>query len=404
MPIFLVRFERAPKNAKMKSETSMTRTRSRGRKVLSSILVKPAGPDCNLACGYCFYRDKARVFPGTAIHRMSETVLAETIRQLLEQKTPEVSIGWQGGEPTLAGLDFFRKAVELEKAYGRGQSVGNGLQTNGLLLDRAWARFLREYRFLVGLSLDGPREIHDRYRVRAGGQPTWAEVVDRAKLLLDEGVEVNALAVVNAETVRRPAEIYCFLKDLGLAHMQFIPCLETDPNDSLSAAPFSSPGEAYGDFLITVFDLWIGDFRDGKPSTFIRLFDSLFFLYAGLEPPDCTLLPECGTYLVVEHDGSVYACDFFVEEGGKLGNVRDGRLEHMLNSARQTAFGRRKAELPEPCRECEWKLLCRGGCPKDRIRDPRDRGLNHFCVGMRAFFAHADPVFKRLAADWKATA
>lgn len=380
----------------------MPRNRPPARKSLSSVLVKPAGPDCNLACRYCFYRDKSGIFPQTAVHRMSEAVLEAIVRQLLSQKTAEVSIGWQGGEPTLAGLDFFRKAVEFEKTYGVGKRVGNGLQTNGLLLDRDWARFLREYRFLVGLSLDGPRDCHDRYRIRAGGRPTWAETVDRAKLLLDEGVEVNALAVVNDVTVRRPAEIYAFLKDLGLSHMQFIPCLETDPADPSSAAPFSSSGEAYGDFLIAVFDLWRNDFRNGKPTAFVRFFDSLFFLYAGLAPPDCTLLPECGTYVVVEHDGSVYACDFFVEEPWRLGNIRTGRLEHMLNSARQTEFGRRKADLPEDCRLCEWRLLCRGGCPKDRIRDPRDRGLNHFCAGMRAFFAYADPVFKRLAADWKA--
>jgi len=380
----------------------MTRHRARGRKILSSILVKPAGPDCNLACGYCFYRDKARVFPGPAVHRMSDAVLEETIRQLLDQRTSEVSIGWQGGEPTLAGLDFFRKAVEFQKAFGRGKTVGNGLQTNGLLLDRDWARFLREYRFLVGLSLDGPAGLHDRFRLKAGGRPTWVETIDRAKLLLDEGVETNALTVVNAETVRHPAEIYGFLKDLGLVHMQFIPCVETDPGDPSTAAPFSSPGGAYGDFLIAVFDLWLADFRDGKPTTFVRFFDSLFYLYAGLEPPECTLLPECGSYLVVEHDGSVYACDFFVEEEWKLGNVLEGRLEHILNSARQTGFGRRKAELPAACLGCEWRALCRGGCPKDRVRDPRDRGLNHFCSGLQAFFAYADPEFKRLAAEWKA--
>ena len=380
----------------------MPRNRATGRKKLSSILVKPAGPDCNLACDYCFYRDKAKSFPGVTVHRMSEDILEETIRQLLEQGPKEVSIGWQGGEPTLTGLDFFRKAVEFQKAYGRGKTVGNGLQTNGLLLDREWARFLSEYRFLVGLSVDGPRELHDHHRIKAGGQPTWAETIDRARLLLDEGVETNALAVVNAETVRYPAEIYGFLKDLGLVHMQFIPCVETDPNDPACGAPFSSPGAAYGDFLIRIFDLWRNDFREGQPTTFVRFFDSLFYLYAGLEPPECTLAAECGSYLVVEHDGGVYACDFFVEDVWRLGDVRTGKLEHMLNSARQTAFGRRKAELPGECRTCEYRLLCRGGCPKDRVRDPRDRGMNHFCTGLRAFFAHADPFFKQLAADWNA--
>jgi uncharacterized protein len=381
----------------------MSRHRIRARKALASVLIKPAGPDCNLACGYCFYREKSGIFPGTTVHRMSEEVLEETIRQVLDQPRPAVSIGWQGGEPTLMGLDFFRKAVEFQKKHGRGKSVGNGFQTNGLLLDREWARFLRDYHFLIGLSLDGPEDVHDRYRVKAGGQPTWAEVVERARMLLEEKVETNALIVVNAETVRRPKEIYEFHKHLGLVHMQFIPCVETDPDDPSRGAPFCAPDLAYGDFLIELFDLWRADFRDGEPTTFIRYFDALFYLYVDREPPDCTLSPECGNYLVVEHDGSVYACDFFVEDRWKLGNVMDGRLVHMLNSARQNGFGRRKAELPAPCRACEWVRFCRGGCPKDRDRDPRDEGLNHFCRGTKKFLTHADPVFRQMAEDWKRT-
>jgi uncharacterized protein len=248
--------------------------------------------------------------------------------------------------------------------------------------------------------LDGPGHIHDRYRVRTGAQPTWAEVVDRAKMLLDAGVETNALSVVDDYSVRFPEEIYAFHKSLGLSYMQFIPCVETDPVDPSKCAAFSCGGEAYGDFLIRLFDLWRGDFRGGAPTTFIRTFDSLFFLYVDREPPDCTLLPECGNYLVVEHDGGVYACDFFVEERWKLGNVLESRLAHMLNSARQNEFGRAKALLPAPCRACPWLRLCRGGCSKDRVRDPRDRGLSHFCAGYKKFFAHADPAFKALAAEW----
>jgi uncharacterized protein len=371
------------------------------RKSLSSLLLKPAGPDCNLACGYCFYRDKGAPSSSTPPRRMSEEILEEIIRQVLEQKIPEISFGWQGGEPTLLGRPFFERAVRLQMKHGRGQSVGNGLQTNGLLLDRSWAAFLRAYHFLVGLSLDGPEHVHDGYRVRAGGQPTWAEVVDRAKMLLDAGVDVNALSVVNERSVRFPDEIYGFLKSLGLVHMQFIPCVETDPADPSRAADFSAPGDAYGDFLARIFDLWRSDFKDGEPTTFVRTFDSLFFLYVDREPPDCVLQPECGTYLVVEHDGGVYACDFFVEERWRLGNVRDDKLVHLLNSARQKSFGAAKADLPGACRACPWLRLCRGGCPKDRIRDPRDRGLSHFCAGYKKFFAHADPVFKALAAEWK---
>jgi uncharacterized protein len=371
------------------------------RKALLSLLVKPAGPDCNMACGYCFYRDKGVVFPAAAVHRMNDAVLEETMRQALGQPAPAVSIGWQGGEPTLMGLPFFERAVELQIKHGRGKTVGNALQTNGLLLDRAWARFLRESRFLVGLSLDGPEPVHDRYRARAGGGPTWAAVVDRARMLIGEGVETNALVVVDDYSVNFSDEIYGFLKELGLVHMQFIPCVETDPADPSRGASFSATSEAYGDFLVRLFDLWTADFRNGEPTTFIRLFDSLFFLYVDREPPDCTLLPECGTYLVVEHNGDVFACDFFVEERWKLGNVMSGKLIHMLNSARQTAFGRIKAKMPGECRSCPWLAFCRGGCTKDRLRDPRDGGLNHFCAGTKRFLAHADARFRSLAEEWQ---
>ncbi len=371
------------------------------RKPLNSILVKPAGPDCNMACRYCFYLDKEAFFPEAKIHRMSEEILEETIRQLLSQPLQAVSIGWQGGEPTLMGLPFFEKAVALQIRYGKGKSVGNGLQTNGLLIDKSWAKFLREYNFLVGLSLDGPEHIHDRYRRRPGGQNTWPDVVDRAKLMLEEGVEVNALVVVNDYSVRFPEEIYEFHKTLGLNHIQFIPCVETDPDDASRGADFSASGEALGKFLTTVFDLWLSDFKDGEPTMFIRFFDSLFFRYVDREPPECDLLAECGSYVVVEHNGDVYACDFFVEEPWKLGHVMEGKLVHMLNSARQNEFGRMKADLPEECRACEWLRVCRGGCTKDRLRDPRDRRLNHFCAGLKTFFAHADPHLRRLAENWK---
>jgi len=370
-------------------------------KPLNSVLIKPAGPDCNMACAYCFYRDKEALFPGPAVHRMSEAVLEETLRQLFAQPIPAVSIGWQGGEPTLMGLPFFQRAVDLQVRYGKGKSVGNGLQTNGLLLDGPWAEFLKKYRILVGLSLDGPGHVHDRYRRLSGGQGTHQKTVDAAKLLLDADVAVNALVVVNDYSARFPEEIYRFHKDLGLNHMQFIPCVETDASDPGRAAPFSASAEAFGEFLNAVFDLWRADFRNGEPTTFIRFFDSVFYRYVDREPPECDLLPECGTYLVVEHDGGVYACDFFVEERWKLGNVMTGKLVHMLNSAKQTEFGRMKADRPDPCAACEWLVYCRGGCPKDRLRDPRDAGLSHFCAGYKKFFAHADASFRALANEWK---
>jgi uncharacterized protein len=379
----------------------MTARNLYSRKRLASILIKPAGPDCNMACAYCFYRGKEALFPGSPVHRMSDDILEETIRQFMAQPAPALSIGWQGGEPTLMGLPFFEKAIAFQIRYGKGKSVGNGLQTNGVLIDREWAAFLKKYNFLVGLSLDGPAHIHDRCRSFSGGQRTWRNAADAAKLLLDSGVNVNALVVVNDYSARFPSEIYDFHKSLGLLYMQFIPCVETDPENPGRAARFSANGEDLGKFLCAVFDLWISDFKDGAPTTFIRFFDSVFFRYVGREPPECDLLAECGNYLVVEHNGDVYACDFFVEDGWKLGNVMERKLDHMLNSTPQRDFGRRKADLPPPCDSCRWLFLCRGGCPKDRIRDARDRGLNHFCEGYKMFFAHADPKLRTLAEAWK---
>ena len=371
------------------------------KKRLTSLLVKPAGSSCNQACAYCFYRGRGGPGPKSAERRMSPAVLEEMIRQAFEQCGQAVGFGWQGGEPTLMGLDFFRRAAALMVRWGRGKSVSNGLQTNGLLLDREWARFLREHHFLVGLSLDGPEHVHDRYRRLVDGRRSWAMVVDRARMLLEEGVEVNAVAVVNDYSAGFPDETYSFFKGLGLRHMQFIPCVETDPADPSHAAAFSAQAESYGRFLVRLFDLWHDDVDESGRRPYIRFFESLFFRYVGRRPPDCSLLKECGTYLVVEADGGVYPCDFFVEEGRRLGNVMEDRLERLLNSGPQTRFGRAKAEVPEPCRTCRWLDLCRGGCPKDRLRDPRDGGRDHFCMSYRMFFEHADSRMRILAEAWK---
>lgn len=368
------------------------------QKPLHSVLVKPAGADCNMACAYCFYRDKNDLYPKRENPRMSEEVLAALIKQVMSQPEQEISIGWQGGEPTLMGLPFFSKAVDLEKRYGNGKIVGNGLQTNGLLLDKKWATFFTEYNFLIGLSLDGPEHIHDHYRRMSGGKGSWTKVRDQAMLMLDEGVAVNALSVVTDYSARFPDEIYGFLKESGLTYMQFIPCVETDPNNPGQGASFSATAEQYGFFLNRIFDLWRADFVNGRPTTSIRYFESLMYAYAALSPPDCTLGKECGSYTVVEHTGDVYSCDFFVEPRWKLGNIMETDLLSLLNSPRQRAFGKLKSEYPETCRACEWLEKCQGGCVKDRIRDPRDGGLNHFCAGFKRFLAHADIHFRRLIA------
>jgi len=378
----------------------MTKTDLINRKKLTSLLIKPAGPDCNLRCHYCFYLKKSELFPETHLHRMSLEILKETIRQAMSQSGPEIYFGWQGGEPTLMGLDFFRQAVYFQQKYGAQKSVSNGFQTNGLLINKDWAQFFRTFNFLVGLSLDGPEHIHDRYRRHASGQGSWSKVVEAAKLLLDSGVATNALVVVNDYSVRFPEEIYEFLKSLGLTYMQFIPCLEPDPENPRKPASFSVTAEEYGDFWLKLFELWKADFRDGRPSTYIREFESLLFAFAGLTPPDCTLHKECGNYVVVEHNGDVYSCDFYVQPEWKLGNVKEKRLVDMLNSATQRKFGKRKSLLPEECKKCEWLPYCRGGCPKERGYQPEPE-KSYLCHSYRRFFQQASPFFRELVEKLK---
>jgi uncharacterized protein len=375
--------------------------RRAGRKKLSSVLIKPAGPDCNMACTYCFYLEKSELFSTTNIHRMNEKTLEETIRQVLTYGERDVSFAWQGGEPTLMGLSFFQKAVELQQKYGRGHSVGNGLQTNGLLISDDWADFLAEYRFLIGLSLDGPEHIHNKYRRFRNGKGSWSRIVDKARLLLDKGVATNALTVVNDYSVNYPEEIYSFHKSLGLNYMQFIPCLELDPKNPFKVAPFSVPPEKYGRFLCKLFDLWRADFDGDVATTSIRFFDSLFHIYVDLSPPECTLLRECGVYVVIEHNGDVFACDFFVDPEWRLGNIMESRIVDMLNSSKQTRFGQMKAALLEECKKCDWLHTCRGGCTKDRIHSPSNKELNFFCSSYKMFFEHAHTHFEKLAEDWK---
>lgn len=370
------------------------------RKPVTSVLVKPAGPDCNLDCEYCFYTRNTTLFPGRKT-RMSLPLLEAMIAQLMSQPVPQLSIGWQGGEPTLMGLTFFRKALEWMEYYGRGQVVSNALQTNGLLIDRQWAKLFRDYHFLVGVSLDGPEAIHNRYRRNHNGRGSWRKGVDAAKLLLDQGVEVNVLTVVNDYSVQFPEEIYAFHKMHDLNFMQFIPCVETDSQDPTRVAPFSVSGESYGKFLCKLFDLWLGDFCGGAPTTSIRFFEALLLQYAGFPPGECTLLDECGNYLVIEHTGDVYTCDFFLEPQWRLGNLQEISLPDLMNSPKQAAFGRLKANLPADCLDCPWRAKCRGGCTKDRLRDPMSEGRNHFCKAYKLFFAYADVRLRHLVEEWK---
>jgi len=332
---------------------------------------------------------------------MSLEIQEELIRQVMQQSGESVSLGWQGGEPTLMGLDFYKRAIELEKKYGHNQMVGNGLQTNGMLLDKNWAAFLKEYDWLVGISLDGPEHIHNRYRLDKGQKGTHQRVEENAIMLQQEGVAANAMCVLTSYSVQFPDELYAYYKGLGYTFMQFIPIVETDKNDPTKAAPFSVSAVDYGNFLNRIFDLWQADFVDGVPSTSIRHFESVFHSYVGMEAPECTMMKECGPYVVVEHNGNVYSCDFFVEPKWKLGNIMHDRIINMLNMKTQQTFGAAKAVLPRECRQCSWLRNCYGGCTKDRIKDPEDHRKPRFCTSYKMFFKHADPTLKQMAEQWK---
>ncbi|MCY1633501.1 anaerobic sulfatase maturase [Marinifilum sp. D737] len=370
------------------------------KKQLNSVLIKPSGPDCNLGCTYCFYLEKAGLYHQQKVHRMDEETLEMLIRQVMEQSGPEVSFGWQGGEPTLMGLDFFRKVIELQQKYGNGKTVGNGLQTNGLLLNEEWAEFLKEYNWLVGLSLDGPQHIHDHYRLTPNGKPSWEIVSKNAKMLLDKGVATNVLSCLTDHSADHIEEIYNYHKEMGFDFMQFIPIVETDKENPRAAASFSLSPEKYGEVLCKLWDLWINDFQNGIPTTSVRHFDSLFHTYVGIPAPECTLQKECGVYTVIEHNGDVYACDFFVEPQWKLGNIKQGKIINMLNSKKQHQFGCMKAKLPRKCKSCSYLKHCFGGCTKDRIKDPMDNGMPRFCTSYKMFFAHAHTQLQEMGRNW----
>jgi len=368
-------------------------------KPLNFVLVKPTGPDCNLACEYCFYLEKAKLFRHKK-HRMSDKILKEMTRKTVSINPGDINFGWQGGEPTLMGLDFFKQAVSYQKEFAKPeQNVGNSIQTNGICIDEEWVEFLKEKFFLVGLSIDGPESIHDTYRKTGNGMGTFHKVEKTALMLLENNVPVNSLTVLNNYSANYPEKIYTYLTSLGFKFLQFIPIVETDIRNK-RAASFSATGEQYGEFLCRIFDLWRKDFQQGRPTVSVRFFDSVFHRYVNMEAPDCLLQEECGSYIVIEHNGDVYSCDFFVEPEWKLGNIMKDDPFLMLNSDKQTQFGLMKKNVPVKCQECPWLQYCRGGCTKDRIRDPQDGHVNHFCAGYTMFFEYADSFLKQLADEF----
>lgn len=346
------------------------------------LLIKPASGDCNLACDYCFYRDAVSLYPD-APRRMSRERAEALIRDLMSCRFPETVFSWQGGEPTLMGLDFFSHAVACQMRHGRpGQVVGNALQTNGLLLDREWARFLARYRFLVGLSLDGPQEVHDRYRRSPGGAGSFERVMAAAELLASEGVAFNILSVVSRAAQDRGTEIYRFFRAQGFDHLHFIPCLETDPATG-RIADFSATPEGLTRFFSEVFELQraLGPVAERNLDAFLRLHREGT---AGL----CTLDGACGDYLVVEHNGDIFPCDFFVGKEWRLGNMDEDRLADFFERPLMRRFREARGLIPLECRACDLGRSCRGGCLKDRLPDrAAATGRSHFCETIRNLHA-----------------
>ena len=382
------------------------------------VLVKPTGATCNLDCAYCFFLSKEMLYPGSRF-RMADDLLETYIRQLIEaHRTNEVSIAWQGGEPTLTGLPFFRRSVELAEKYRRsGMTIEYTIQTNGTLLDDAWGEFLAANSFLVGLSIDGPRDLHDLYRYDKGGGPTFDRVMRGLDVLKRHGVEWNVLCTLHRQNAERPLDVYRFFRDeLGAQFIQFIPIVERLTAAEGTPAPVelwtswrdrplytqtgdivterSITAEQYGRFLTTVFDEWV---RRDVGQVYVQPFDVALANWVGAPSGLCIHSRTCGVALAIEHNGDLYSCDHFVEPAYRLGNIRETHFIELVASEQQQRFGQDKYDtLPAYCRACDVRFACHGGCPKDRFIHTPDGepGLNYLCAGYKAFFHHVDAAMR----------
>ena len=378
------------------------------------IMAKPHGPICNLDCTYCFYLEKENLYARDGRDfRMRDDVLENYIRQFIQtQPTDIVQFAWQGGEPTLLGVPFFERVIELQKKYGNGKTIENGLQTNGTLLDDNWGEFLARNKFLVGLSIDGPEELHDVYRVDKGGQPTFARVMRGLSFLKKHGVEFNTLTVINRKNSYRANEVYRFLKEIGSKYLQFIPIVEqlaSEPNsDGLvllkpyarqktEVSEWSVEPLQFGRFLQKIFDSWV---LQDVGRVFVQIFDVALESWYGVPQSLCVFAPECGRALVVEHNGDLYSCDHFVYPENRLGNIMERAMESLITSPQQSRFGSAKATaLPSDCQECDVRFACNGECPKHRFAQTAagEYGLNYLCAGYKHFFHHIDPYMRFMA-------
>lgn len=369
------------------------------------VMLKPAGAHCNLACKYCYYLEKNKLYPTAQRHLMSDEMLEQFTREYIEAQTMnQVLFTWHGGEPLLRSIDFYRKALSLQQKYAGGRRIDNVIQTNGTLLTDEWCEFFAQNHWLVGISIDGPQPDHDHYRLTAAGKPSWQKVMQGIKLLKKHGVEWNAMAVVNAYNANHPLEFYRFFKENGCQFLQFTPIVERQTRhedgrtlasladkDEISLSEASVVPEQWGYFLCAIFDEWV---RKDVGKIFVEIFDCTLANWMGISPGICAYSKECGHAGVMEHNGDVYSCDHFVFPEYKLGNIRDHSLIDMLYGEQQQEFSRLKhSSLPRQCKECDMEFACHGECPKNRFMKDKygDSGLNYLCPGYYHYYQHVAP-------------
>ena len=369
------------------------------------VMLKPAGAHCNLACKYCYYLEKNNLYQNSHRHLMSDEMLEQFTREYIEAQTmPQVLFTWHGGEPLMRSIDFYKKALALQKKYAHGKQIDNVIQTNGTLLTDEWCEFFAKNHWLVGISIDGPQEYHDHYRVTPAGKPSWEKVMQGILLLKKHRVEWNAMAVVNAYNAEHPLEFYHFFRDNGCQYLQFTPIVErlTEHEDGRTLASLADDREIpladasvtpqqWGNFLCTIFDDWV---RHDVGKTFVEIFDCTLANWMGVLPGICAYSKECGHAGVMEHNGDVYSCDHFVFPEYKLGNIRDQSLIDMLYGEKQQAFSRLKhTSLPRQCKECDMEFACHGECPKNRFEKDKygEPGLNYLCQGYYQYYSHVAP-------------
>lgn len=369
------------------------------------VMLKPAGAHCNLACKYCYYLEKNKLYPTAQRHLMSDEMLEQFTREYIEAQTMnQVLFTWHGGEPLLRSIDFYRKALSLQQKYAGGRRIDNVIQTNGTLLTDEWCEFFAQNHWLAGISIDGPQPDHDHYRLTAAGKPSWKKVMQGIKLLKKHGVEWNAMAVVNAYNANHPLEFYRFFKENGCQFLQFTPIVERltrhedgrnlaslADKDEISLSKASVAPEQWGYFLCAIFDEWV---RKDVGKIFVEIFDCTLANWMGISPGICAYSKECGHAGVMEHNGDVYSCDHFVFPEYKLGNIRDHSLIDMLYGEQQQEFSRLKhSSLPRQCKECDMEFACHGECPKNRFMKDKygDSGLNYLCPGYYHYYQHVAP-------------